>query len=614
MREWTATVGAIWNGRATDVRVWAPAHHRVELISAGDVRPLARDAAGYWTGTFADLRPGSLYRYRLNGDPERTFPDPASRFQPEGVHGPSEVIDPSSFRWTDAGWRAPSLADLVLYELHVGTFTPAGTFRGLIDRLDDLASLGVNAIELMPVADFAGARNWGYDVAAMFAPSRAYGRPDDLRALIDAAHARGLAVFLDVVYNHTGPDGAYLNAFSPHYFSEARHSPWGPGVNLAGEGSSEVRRFFIENALHWVREYHVDGLRLDATHAMEDDGPRPFLAELSAAIDLHAAKPALLVAEDHRNLATLVMPRRRGGFGIDAVWADDFHHQVRVHTAHDDEGYYADFSGSTEDIAATLRQGWFYTGQIAPSQGTPRGTDAGLVRPEQCVICLQNHDQIGNRADGARLTDHIDLATYRALSVLLLLAPQTPLLFMGQEWAATTPFLFFTDHHAELGRQITRGRREEFRSFTAFADPRQRAAIPDPQEPCTFARSRLDWAEGRLPPHAAIRRLYRRLLRLRAALRPAVHDRGDVEVHALDAHTLQLILPAAMAIVRLSGAETVPMPAVPGPVLLSTEDSEVADDPQPIRVTGTSLVFARPGALVMSMPLATTHPVTSNRQ
>jgi maltooligosyltrehalose trehalohydrolase len=602
MRDTTLPLGARYRRGTTSFHVWAPEHHSVDLVvGEHDIRPLRRDACGYWSGTFDDLPPGALYRYRLGGDDEKRFPDPASRFQPSGVHGPSQVVDPDAFAWTDGDWRAPSLADLVFYELHVGTFTPAGTFRAVIERLPYLKELGVSAIELMPVGDFAGDRNWGYDGVALFAPARCYGTPDDLRAVVDAAHAHGLAVFLDVVYNHFGPDGAYATAFSPHYFTDRHRSPWGNGVNLDGPRSRDVRRFFIENALHWVREYHVDGLRLDATHALQDESPVHFLAELTDTVRDRSGRPVVFVAEDHRNLAQLLLPRSAGGWGVDGVWADDFHHQARVHTAHDREGYYADFAGTAADIAATIRQGWYFTGQHSKHQGHARGTDPSMLSPEQFVLCIQNHDQIGNRADGARLNHHVDAATFRALSVLLLLAPETPLLFMGQEWAASTPFQFFTNFDAELGRQVTEGRRKEFSAFAAFADPAARAAIPDPQAVETFTRSKLAWEELQHDAHAVMHRLYRKLL----ALRPTARDASDA-AQALDGQTVMLRRGALTVVVRLSGAGAVVIPQAASTwrdMPLTTEDADVAVDPLPIRVDSAgpfTVHFPRPGAAVFA--------------
>jgi maltooligosyltrehalose trehalohydrolase len=604
-------IGAWRDGDATQFRVWAPDHGLVELVLEGggrrDVRLLERDSRGYWSGAFPDVRPGARYRYRLNGDGAKVFPDPASRFQPDGVHGPSQVIDPA-FRWTDQEWRPRDHSDLVFYELHVGTFTQDGTFRGVIDRLPYIAQLGVTAIELMPVGDFPGCRNWGYDGVSIFAPARCYGTPDDLRRLVNAAHQHGLAVFLDVVYNHMGPDGAYVQAFSPYYFTDRHRSPWGDGVNLDGAHSEEVRNFFIANAVQWLREYHMDGLRLDATHALQDEGPRHFLEEFTTTVRASVDRPVVFVAEDHRNLAQLLLPAERGGWGIDGVWADDFHHQVRVHVAGDNEGYYRDFSGRAEDIATTIRQGWFFTGQRSHHMGEERGTDPSPIDPRQFVVCVQNHDQVGNRARGERLSHDIDLPTYRAVSTLLLTAPETPLLFMGQEWAASPPFLFFTDHHDELGRQITSGRREEFASFKAFADPELRKSIPDPQAAETFERSRLAWVEVQRPEHAGVLRLYQRLLGLRgtgAAFRAATREAFDVR--ALDEETILIERrhdrESVWMVVRLAGAGGASVAGVhEGHVMLSTEDPDIAPDPHPIDVRfsgGTAAIrFARPGAVL----------------
>jgi maltooligosyltrehalose trehalohydrolase len=567
-------------------------------------RPLSRDVDGYWQGDAGDVHAGARYRYRLDGRDDQLFPDPASRSQPDGVHGPSEVIDPSVFRWTDDDWQAPAFRDVVFYELHVGTFTPEGSYRAVIDRLPYLVQLGVTAIELMPVADFPGNRNWGYDGVAIFAPARCYGSPDDLRALVDAAHRHRLAVFLDVVYNHLGPDGAYANAFSAYYFTDAHRSPWGRGVNLDGPHSGPVRRFFIENALHWVSEYHIDGLRLDATHALQDQSLPHFLTELTSTVRQRAERPVMFVAEDHRNLARLLTPVTAGGYGLDGVWADDFHHQLRVRTAHDSQGYYSDFSGSTADLATTIRQGWFFTGQHSGYLGELRGTDPSSLSLRSMIICIQNHDQVGNRADGARLGQDIDAASYRAATTLLLLAPETPLLFMGEEWAAGSPFLFFTDHGEELGRRITEGRRNEFGAFAAFADAHTRGQIPDPQDPETFRRSRLDWLEPRREPHAAHLRLHQRLLALRRGS-PAVRDatRATVTVAALDDDTVAVGLAcnegdALIVVARLSSAGAVCLPLTgDGNVVLTTEDDAFVGQPMPVTVDGSGAAAA-----VDSMP------------
>jgi maltooligosyltrehalose trehalohydrolase len=606
-------LGAWYSAGKTTFAVWAPEHRLVELavggdVSRADIRPLQRDERGYWSGAFDDMPPGSLYGFRLNGSDDQVFPDPASRYQPYGVHGRSQVIDATAFAWTDDSWRVPRLEDLIIYELHVGTFTPAGTFDGVTARLDALRRLGITAIELMPVADFPGDHNWGYDGVAMFAPARCYGTPDSLRTLVDAAHARGLAVILDVVYNHFGPDGAYASAFSPYYFTDRHKSPWGRGINFDDTYSEEVRRFFIENALQWVRDFHVDGLRLDATHAINDDSTPHFLAQLTSATRAAAGRDVLFIAEDHRNLALMMHPVEGGGFGLDAVWADDFHHQARVHTAGDRDGYYAAFTGSTSDLATTLRQGWYYTGQISPDTGEARGTDPCSLDPARFVICLQNHDQVGNRFDGARLHHQIDPAAYRALSTLLLLAPHTPLLFMGQEWATTAPFQFFTHHDEELGRKVTEGRRAEFSGFADFGA----ADVPDPQCRQTFERSRLPWAEAETDEHARVLRLYTRLLQLRRA-HPALQAprRERFEVRAIDRHTLSLrrwssdASESLLAIVRLSGdgPTRVTLEAAVEQTILTTEDGDVTDVPQPIRVDAASrsIEFLRPGAIVLSL-------------
>lgn len=605
-------VGAWRDGTATHFRVWAPDHRRVELVlepeGARELRALERDVRGYWSGAFADVQPGAKYRYRLVGDDSKVFPDPASRYQPDGVHGSSQVIDPT-FRWTDHDWRAPGRDALVFYELHVGTFSPDGTFRGAMDRLPYLAQLGVTAIELMPVGDFPGNRNWGYDGVSIFAPARCYGTPDDLRRLVNAAHQHGLAVFLDVVYNHFGPDGAYANAFSPYYFTDKHQSPWGQGVNLDGPHSEEVRNFFMANALQWVNEYHMDGLRLDATHALQDESPRQFLEEFTTTVRARAGRPVTFIAEDHRNLSQLLRPAEEDGWGLDGVWADDFHHQIRVHVAHDSEGYYEDFSGRTDDIATTIDHGWFFSGQTSTHMGGPRGTDPLPVHPRQFVICVQNHDQVGNRAEGDRLSDDVDLATFRAVVTLLLVSPETPLIFMGQEWAATSPFLFFTDHNDVLGRQITNGRRQEFASFKKFSDPALRARIPDPQAAETFERSRLNWEELERPAHTGVLRLHQRLLGLRAtgaAFRTSARDSFDAR--ALDEETVLVEQrdgnECIWTIVRLGGNGAAKLSGLrEAHVIITTEDPDLAPDPQPIEVSVSAdkveVHFARPGAILL---------------
>jgi maltooligosyltrehalose trehalohydrolase len=618
---WRPGLGAFADDRGVCFRVWAPTRKEIELVldpqgSAPRRERLTPAGDGTFTGTFEAVTAGHLYAYLLDGD--GPYPDPCSRSQPFGVHGPSAVVDPEAFEWSDRLWRGRPLERAVIYELHVGTFTPAGTFGGVTERLPYLADLGVTVVELMPVAAFPGTRNWGYDGVSLFAPFSGYGTPDDLRRLVDTAHGVGLAVLLDVVYNHLGPDGAYGTVFSPFYRSSRHQSPWGFAINLDGEHSGPVRAFFIENALHWLHEYHFDGLRLDATHWLVDDSTPHFAAELAARV--RAAVPGrsvLLVAEDERNLAAIVRRKGKGDWGLDAVWADDFHHHVRRGSAGDRNGYYQDYSGSIADLATTLRQGWFYCGQRSEYAGAPRGTDPAGVPLERMIICLQNHDQIGNRPFGKRLHHQIEPELFRALTALLLFAPETPLLFMGQEWAASTPFRFFTDHHPELGRLVTEGRRREFSRFEAFADERTRARLPDPQAASTFAASRLIWGECAHPPHAGVLALYRALLRLRDS-ESGLKAGGRFEVVELDNAGLALTRgdagDALLLVAWLQGSGAYDHsrrgPIVPGSrwsVILSTEESRFQEHPDPARALTPDIElqdspvirFRRPSAVIL---------------
>jgi maltooligosyltrehalose trehalohydrolase len=520
---WQLHIGAEPEAGGTRFRVWAPAARSVEVILYGQTEravALQPSGDGYFAALVSGAAVGDRYRYRLNG--AETYPDPASRRQPEGVHGPSQIVDPRAYSWSDDGWSGLDPERLVIYELHVGTFTPEGTFRAAIEKLDHVMELGVTAVEVMPIANFPGERNWGYDGVQLFAPATAYGTADDFRAFVDAAHARGLGVILDVVYNHLGPEGNYIPAITGGRFFTDRHkTPWGDAVNFDGSNSGPVRDFVLHNALYWAHEYHVDGLRLDATHAIVDDSEVHILQEIARA--MHALSPArVVIAEDERNERRLVTPESDGGYGLDAVWADDLHHQLRRLTAGDSEGYFAPYEGTLDAVAETLRKGWSDEGGLTPG-GERRGTPAADLRPAAFVHCIQNHDQVGNRALGERLNHEIPPAVYRALSALLLLGPYTPLLWMGQEWAASSPFQYFTDHPAELGRLVTAGRREEFKHFSAFQDPGRRDLIPDPQAVETFERSRLVWGERGDPRHSGVLRLYRELLRLRASV-PALRS------------------------------------------------------------------------------------------
>jgi maltooligosyltrehalose trehalohydrolase len=611
-----AFFGAVPSQDGVRFRAWAVGASRISLQlhdgAAAGQHPLAPVGDGLFETWVKGAAPGNRYTYVLDDGPP--LPDPASRFQPDGVHGPSQIVDATMFRWTDASWRSRPARDLVIYELHVGTFTPEGTFAGVERQLPYLRDLGVTAVELMPIAEFAGQRNWGYDGVAPFAPSRAYGAPDDLRRLVNAAHAHGLSVLLDVVYNHLGPEGAYLPQFTRAYFTNKHRTPWGEAVDLE---APLVRRFILDNAAHWVREYHIDGLRLDATHALIEDGPPSIVQEVAEVTNAVASRPIIVHAEDHRNLATMVEDATLGGWNIDGVWADDFHHVVRRMTAGDKHSYYADFEGTAEELATIIRNGWLYTGQYSAHMQQPRGTDPGRVPMYRSVVCIQNHDQVGNRALGDRLHHSVAPEIWRASSVLLLTVPMTPLLFMGQEWAASTPFQYFTDLGPELGKAVTEGRRKEFSAFPAFSDPGGIERIPDPQAESTFIRSQLRWDEQATGDHARSLALYRALLALRRQ-EPALSgsEETHAEVLAPDDRTIVMRRTDGRStfwiICRFRGAGAVDVTAAAAVLghqihelrlVLDTEHAEFVADPLPLDVTlagaDASVRFGRPGAVIM---------------
>jgi maltooligosyltrehalose trehalohydrolase len=507
-------------------RLWAPAAHRVELRvepsqtnSPTPLRSPLTSLDGGWFELVTDqVRPGDQYLFRI--DDQQDVPDPASRFQPRDVHGPSEIVDPAGFDWRDENWRGRPWQEAVIYELHVGAFTSNGTFSAACDRLDYLADLGITALELMPVADFPGKRNWGYDGVFEFAPDSSYGRPEDLKQLVQAAHERGIMVLLDVVYNHFGPEGNYLNPYAPQFFTARHHTPWGNGINFDGAQSRVVRDFFIHNALYWLTEYHFDGLRLDAVHAIADDSKPDILTELAAAVrsSLPPDRHVHLILENERNQASYLRRTPRClPETYTAQWNDDIHHSLHVLLTGERDGYYEDYAERPLDqLGRCLTQGFAYQGeQSLHRNGLKHGEPTAGLPPAAFVSFLQNHDQIGNRAFGERITRIADARAARAAVEILLLAPAPPMLFMGEEFAAESPFLFFCDFEKDLAAAVTNGRRNEFARFASFGDSAQREKIPDPNAAATFEASRLDWSRIDDPQPAEWLGFYRRLLKFR---------------------------------------------------------------------------------------------------
>jgi maltooligosyltrehalose trehalohydrolase len=501
-------LGATLQGTRCQFRVWAPAARQVlvEVYGERTARtPLAPSADGYHEATVAGLHAGQRYRYVLDGS---ALPDPCSRFQPEGPHGPSEIVDTGAYRWRDAQWRGIGLAGLVLYELHVGTFTPEGTFAAAAGKLAYLRALGVTAVEIMPIAECPGRFNWGYDGVGWFAPSHNYGPYDGLKAFVDAAHAEGIGVILDVVYNHFGPDGNYARRFSPHYFA-TRATEWGEAINYDGPQAAPVREMIITNASEWIREFHLDGLRLDATQSVFDDSARHVLAELTAAARAAAhPRQILVMAENEPQRASHLLPEDAGGLGLDAMWNDDFHHAARVAATGRRDAYYHDYLGSPQEFISTAKRGFLYQGQYYPGQQQPRGEPL-RVPASRCIAFLQNHDQVANSQSGQRLHQLASPAKCRALTALLLLGPQTPMLFMGQEFHAAAPFLYFADHQEPLRTQVRAGRSDFLAQFGGMAA----AGMVDPGDEAAFLRSKLDWSQCH-DDNTALR-LHRDLLLLR---------------------------------------------------------------------------------------------------
>jgi maltooligosyltrehalose trehalohydrolase len=527
-----------------DFLVWAPRAQRLDLhLLAPRERclPMQQLPDGYFKAHVADVAPGARYFYRFESGEER--PDPASQFQPEGVHGPSEVVDPR-FQWDDQFWRGIDLPDYAFYELHVGTFTPEGTFDAVVPRLAELKELGITAIELMPVAQFPGSRNWGYDGADPFAVQASYGGPHALKHLVNACHRAGLAAVLDVVYNHLGPEGNYLSRFGP-YFTDFYHTPWGEAINFDRAQSDHVRRYFIQNALQWVEDFHFDALRLDAVHAITDTSAQPFLGELAAAVHNSAGelgRRIYLFPESDLNDARIVSPDPMCGYGLDASWNDDFHHCVHTLLTNDRQGYYADF-GSTAQLARAFSEGFVFSGQESKYRGRRHGNSSKSLSAEKFVVFAQNHDQVGNRRLGERLSSLVSFEALKVAAGLVLLSPFLPLLFMGEEYGETAPFLYFVSHgDPGLIEAVRKGRREEFSRFAWDGD------IPDPQDESTFNRSRIDWTSRCTAQHKVLRDFYKELLRLRRE-DPVFsrRDKNDLEAVPFDS-------PRALSLRRWHGS------------------------------------------------------------
>jgi malto-oligosyltrehalose trehalohydrolase len=517
-RRYELPFGAEFVAGGVRFRLWAPRAETVSLQLEAPHRgvvAMQRDAEGWFAATTGQAAPGARYRYLVDG---KSYPDPASRSQPEGVHGPSEVIDPAAHQWNDDSWAGRPWDEAVLYELHLGTFSETGDFAGAVRHLDHLTRLGITAVEIMPIAEFPGGRNWGYDGAFLFAPSSRYGRPEALKALVEACHARGLAVLLDVVYNHFGPEGNYLPAIAPDFFTERHRTPWGAAIDFAGPRSRPVREFFIENALYWFNEYHFDGLRFDAVHAIFDETMPDIIDEIGARVRREITdRPVHLVLENDSNEARRLARRNGRPERFTAQWNDDLHHALHVLITGEATGYYGDYADApARHLGRALAEGFAYQGEPSPFRdGRPRGEPSAGLPATAFVAFLQNHDQIGNHPFGTRLAARASEAAVHAALAIVLLSPQIPLLFMGEEWGTRRPFAFFCDFEPDLAKAVREGRRREFAHFPEFQDEAARERIPDPTVEATFVMSQLDWQETARPEHASRLARCRKLIETR---------------------------------------------------------------------------------------------------
>jgi maltooligosyltrehalose trehalohydrolase len=514
-------IGVRYSGSGQyEFSVWAPFLRKVavSIVSPEEITlPMKQTERGYWKTAAGNVYPGTRYFYQL--DDERKRPDPASHFQPEGVHGPSEVVDHRSFEWDDRDWKGIPLAEMIMYEVHIGTFTPEGTFAAAINRIDDLKDLGINTIELMPVAQFPGERNWGYDGVYPFAVQGSYGGPDGLKRLVSECHKKEMSVILDVVYNHIGPEGNYLWDYAP-YFTDKYRTPWGQAVNFDDAHSNEVRDYFIENAIHWFKNYHMDALRLDAIHGISDLSARPFLQELSERIEefsSHEGKKVFLIAESDLNDSRVTRPKELGGYGIDAQWCDDFHHSVHTFLTGESQGYYMDF-GRAEHLVKSIREGFVYSGQYSQYRKRNHGSSSKDRPADQFIVFSQNHDQIGNRMFGERLSTLASFESLKLAAGVVLFSSYIPLLFMGEEYGEDSPFLYFVSHSdAGLIEAVRKGRKKEFKSFNWEEEP------PDPQSIETFLKSKIGWKKRLEGSHKVLCDFYKCLMKLRKSI-PALSN------------------------------------------------------------------------------------------
>jgi maltooligosyltrehalose trehalohydrolase len=574
-------------------RVWAPRARRVDLVLREQERhPLAGpDELGWYSAEIEGANPGDDYAYSLDGGPPR--PDPRSPWQPHGVHGPSRLVDQRAFPWTDDGWDGGvALADAVIYELHVDTFSGEGTYDGAIGKLDHLVELGVTTVELLPVVEYPGRWGWGYDGVDLYAPNSGDGGPEGLKRLVDACHNHGLSVIFDVVYNHLGPSGNYLAEYGP-YFTDRYGTPWGEAVNLDGADSVPVRQFVVDNALMWLRDYHADGLRLDAVHAIFDTSATHILEELAGRVDeleAELGRRTFLIAESDLNDPRIVADREVGGYGMDAQWSDDFHHALHAVLTGERAGYYADF-GTVGQLAKALRQAFVYDGCYSPYRRRLHGRPPAGIPATRFLEYLQNHDQVGNRAKGERSSMLMSTSLLKVAAALVVLGPSVPMLFQGEEWGASTPFLYFTDHDdPELGKAVTEGRRREFAAFGW--DP---AEVPDPQDPETFYRSKLDWDERARPPHAELLDWHTRLIRLRrstADLRDGRFEGVRVDFDA-DARWL-LFTHGTVTVACNLGDKPAKVPIPPGETVLSSDDGSVIEGDTAVLLPESALILRTP--------------------